>query len=115
MLSELFLQAPTPRLAFLVCVRIASHRRDTSWWLRRATRAELEGVPGGEMIAVARSMEVSAGAKATSAPVAHAHNFPVATMRPCLRQRSAAISKPMVLLKKRSAILARLCLSEAPE
>ena len=80
-LSELpnrFLQIPPPRLAFLVCVRIASHRRDTSWWLRRATRAELEGVPGGEMIAVARSMEVSAGAKATSAPVAHAHNFLVA-------------------------------------
>ena len=25
-----FLQIPPPRLAFLVCVRIASHRRDTS-------------------------------------------------------------------------------------
>ena len=26
-----FLQLPPPRLAFLVCVRIASHCRDTSW------------------------------------------------------------------------------------
>ena len=35
--------------------------------LRRATRAELEGVPGGEILAVACSMEVSVDATSSAA------------------------------------------------